>query len=248
MFRYLKIIIKKIVNICLVFIFLPVDYFKFIKQNDNRFVLKLINFFPCLKDKTSFTGFEPHYTYHPAWAARVVAKLKPEYHVDISSTLNFCTIVSAFCKVRFFDFRPANLKLDNLEIGRADLTSLDFDDNSLNSLSCMHVVEHIGLGRYGDPIDPQGDLKAISELSRVVSYGGSLLFVVPIGIKKLAFNAHRIYSYSQVLSYFPGFSLKEFVLIPDDAVENGLVYNAPEEMVNKQKWGCGCFWFVKDIK
>lgn len=245
MFKYIKIIIKKIINIFLVFIFLPIDYIKFIKLNDGRFNLKLLNFFPCLEDKTRLTGFEPHYIYHPAWAARVVAKLKPECHIDISSTLNFCTTVSAFCKVKFFDFRPANIILDNLEVSRADLTCLVFKDNSVDSLSCMHVVEHIGLGRYGDPIDPKGDLNAISELNRVISHGGSLLFVVPVGIKKIAFNAHRIYSYKQVLSYFPNFILKEFVLIPDNALEKGIIYNATEELVDKQKWGCGCFWLIK---
>lgn len=245
MFRYIKIIINKILNVLKVYVFLLSDLIVFKINNDHRFQLKWKDYYPCLHDKTSNTDFEPHYTYHPAWAARVLAELKPEFHVDISSTLSFCTIASAFCKIKFFDFRPASIYLDNLEIGRADLTKLHFDDNSIKSLSCMHVVEHIGLGRYGDLVDPQGDVKAINELTRVLAFGGSLLFVVPVGMQKLAFNAHRIYSYSQVISYFPNLSLKQFVLIPDEATKTGIVYNASEEIVNRQKWGCGCFWFVK---
>ncbi|NDC42314.1 MAG: DUF268 domain-containing protein, partial [Chitinophagia bacterium] len=56
---------------------------------------------------------------------------------------------------------------------------LPFESDSIPSLSCMHTIEHVGLGRYGDQLDPQGDLKAIAELKRVVQPGGDLLFVTP---------------------------------------------------------------------
>jgi hypothetical protein len=115
-------------------------------------------------------------------AARIINELKPDIHYDISSSLYFCSIVSAFNKVKFYDFRPANLQLTNLTAESSNLLSLPFEANSISSLSCMHVVEHIGLGRYGDALDPDGDLKAISELKRVLGNEGSLLyFVVPIG-------------------------------------------------------------------
>ena len=52
----------------------------------------------------------------------------------------------------------------------------------------MHVIEHIGLGRYGDEMDPDGDLKAIDELKRVLSRKGDLLFVVPVGKPKIMYN------------------------------------------------------------
>ena len=76
--------------------------------------------------------------------------------------------------------------------GYADLANLPFEINSVQSLSCMHTVEHVGLGRYGDPIDPDGDLKAIKEIKRVLAVNGNLLFVVPIGKPKIVYNAHRI--------------------------------------------------------
>ena len=112
----------------------------------------------------------------------------------------------------------------------------------------MHVVEHVGLGRYGDPIDPEGDLKAIAELIRVLAKGGNLLFVVPIGKPKLMFNAHRIYSYSQIVSYFEELELVEFSLIPDSIETGGFIHNATQEMADSQIYGCGCFWFRKPAK
>ena len=201
--------------------------------------------YPCLCDNTGSTGFDRHYIYHPAWAARILALNKPESHVDISSTLHFCSIVSAFIPTKFYDYRPANLELGNLSSEAADLLALPFADAALPSLSCMHVVEHIGLGRYGDNLDPDGDLKAISELKRVLAVEGSLLFVVPVGQPVIMFNAHRIYSYDQILSYFTGFELKEFALIPDNPEEGGLIRNASKESAAKQTYACGCFWFVK---
>ena len=109
----------------------------------------------------------------------------------------------------------------------------------------MHVIEHIGLGRYGDSIDPDGDIKAINELIRVLAPAGNLLIVVPIGISKIMFNAHRIYDHNEFIKLFVGLNLKEFTLIPDKAVDGGLVLNPDKELMDKQTYGCGCFWFTK---
>jgi len=211
-----------------------------------RFTVNWKDRYPCLTDKTSETSFDRHYIYHPAWAARILAQTKPSCHVDISSSLHFCSIVSAFIPVRFYDYRPAVLGLGNLEAEHADLLSLPFPDCSIKSLSCMHVIEHVGLGRYGDPLDPDGDLKAIAELKRVLALGGDLLFVVPVGKPaRVMYNAHRIYQYEQILDYFNKMELKEFALIPDAASEGGLVRNAQKQQADQQKYGCGCFWFRK---
>lgn len=200
---------------------------------------------PLLQDKTSTTPFEPHYTYHPAWAARILVERGVKEHVDIASTLQFCAIVSAFIPIRFYDYRPAKLMLGNLTSDRADLTNLAFETDSINSLSCMHTIEHIGLGRYGDPIDFLGDKKAAAELSRVLAPGGTFIFVAPVGKPKIVFNAHRIYSYQQVLDLFPDLDVLEFSLVPDDFKQFGLIRNADPELVAKQSWGCGCFVFTK---
>ena len=223
------------------------EFKKFKSLNDNsepkRFNVEWEEIYPRLDDNTPNTGFDAHYVYHPAWAARILAVIKPEYHIDISSTLHFSTLVSAFIPVRFYDYRPPVLHLNNLTCDFIDLNVLPFETDSVNTLSCMHTIEHIGLGRYGDALDATGDLKAIKELKRVVKPGGSMLFVVPVGKPKLMFNAHRIYGYSQIIEYFSGFTLKDFSLVTD---KNEFITNAPSELADAQKYGCGCFWFVKN--
>ncbi len=214
-------------------------------KSESRFSAKSYSLNPQLNDNTKNTGFEPHYLYHPAWAARVLATIQPEKHIDISSTINFCAVISAFFPVEFYDYRPANIKLSNLITGQQDLTKLSFESGSIQSLSCMHTLEHIGLGRYGDPIDYDGDLKAIAELKRVVAPNGNLLIVVPVGKPKIEYNAHRIYAYHQICEYFKPLKLVEFSLVPDDYEAHGLVINATENDADAQAWGCGCFWFRK---
>lgn len=219
--------------------------FKILAAKDNRFPIRFADWLPCCNDNTGALPFDTHYTYHPAWAARIIAKTKPTRHIDVSSILSFSTVVSAFVPVEFYDFRPAGVMLPNFLSGKADLTRLPFADDSIESLSCMHVVEHIGLGRYGDPLNPDGDLMAVRELRRVTAPGGQVLFVVPVGRSRIQFNGHRIYSYGQIMNYFPDFNLQEFMLVPDEAHEEGIINNATELQADAQSYGCGCFWFVK---
>ena len=217
------------------------DLFQQLNLN-GRFTVDRKDFYPCLNDHTVQTDFDAHYIYHPAWAARIIRDINPDLHVDISSTLHFCSILSAFIKTAFYDFRPADLQLSNLTSLHADLTRLHFENDSLSSLSCMHTLEHIGLGRYGDAIDPDGDLKAINELKRVCAKNGTLLIVVPVGIKKIMFNAHRIYDPTEFRDYFVGFTLERFSLVTD---ERTFIEDASFELAATQQYGCGCYWFKK---
>jgi SAM-dependent methyltransferase len=238
----IKKIFKKALNISEA-LFIISDIRKFTKNNDERFKIKIKNLMPRLNDKTSETNFDLHYIFHPAWAARIIAKTKPEKHIDISSTLHFSTLLSAFVPTEFYDYRPANITLDNFTSNEADLNNLHFPSGSIASLSCMHTIEHIGLGRYGDKIDPRGDLRAIEELKRVLAKAGTLLFVVPVGRPRIVFNAHRIYSYEQILSYFSDLELKEFTLISEK--NKKMIINADPSLVKEENYGCGCFWFTK---
>lgn len=238
----MKKTIKKIINLLLS----PLIFFDWIKfsKNNNRFKCSYLDFYPQIKDKTIKTGFDRHYVYHTSWAARKVKEINPEKHIDISSSLYFSGIVSAFVLVEFYDYRPADLHLSNLKSKEGNLMNLPFEDNSISSLSCMHTVEHIGLGRYGDPIDPEGDLKAIVELKRVLAKDGNLLFVTPIGKEpKIEFNAHRIYTYEQIMDYFRELKLVEFSLIPEK--EWGIIIDSNPELTKKENYACGCFWFKK---
>ena len=213
-----------------------------------RFALRWADRWVHLRDATSTTAFDRHYIFHTAWAARVLADTRPEQHVDIGSSLYFVTSVSAFVPTTFIDFRRADLGLSGLDSRSGTLLALPFTDNSVESISCMHVVEHVGLGRYGDALDYDGDLKAMAELTRVVAPGGHLLLVVPVGGEpRIQFNAHRIYSHQQILAMAPGLELKEFALIPDDGAAEGLVRNAPAELAARQRYGCGCYLLHKPV-
>lgn len=229
--------------------FVLTDFFAFrSKDHHPRFKLKLGDIYPQLKDKTVKTNFDRHYIYHTAWAIRKAKEINPEKHVDISSTLYFSSTLSAFIPVDFYDYRPANLSLPGLQSLQANLLALPFESASIASLSCMHTIEHVGLGRYGDPLDSDGDLKAIRELTRVLRPGGSLLFVTPIGHEaKIEFNAHRIYTYDMVKEYFSGLTLKEFSLIPEHEESGGIIVNADPALVAKEQYACGCFWFIKSL-
>jgi hypothetical protein len=108
----------------------------------------------------------------------------------------------------------------------------------------MHVIEHIGLERYGDPFDPEGDLKAIAELKRVLAVDGCLLFVVPLGEKSIIqYNAHRIYTFQQILKYFADMELLNFSYINDAG--QYLDNSTPQDVIG-QVYGCGCFCFKKN--
>ncbi len=248
MYNFLRFVKRSLskVKFTLTFPLILKSYLSFRKMDKKkRFSIPFGSVMPVLFENIPFTRFDTHYIYHTAWAARKVKEIGATEHVDISSSLYFSSIVSAFVPVKFYDFRPAKLNLSNLDSASANLSKLHFENNSITSLSCMHTVEHVGLGRYGDPIDPEGDVQAAHELQRVVARGGSLLFVVPIGKPRIQFNAHRIYSYQMIMEMFPELTLKEFSLIPDNALQHGMIYNATEAQSDAQVYGCGCFWFVK---
>jgi len=223
------------------------EYKKFKKLSTNRFALRWSQRLPVLNQKQAAFGYDRHYLFHIAWASRKLASIRPQRHIDISSQIYFIASVSAFIPVKYYEFKAIDAKLDNLSFGSADLVNLPFKDKSIASLSCMHVVEHVGLGRYGDPLDYDGDLKAIFQLQRVLAVGGNLLFVVPIsGLPRIEYNAHRIFSYQQITNAFGELRLKEFALIPDKHDDGDILFNATKEMADAQCHGCGCFWFVRD--
>lgn len=199
---------------------------------------------PRLNDRTAHLPFDAHYVYHTAWAARVLASTRPERHVDISSLTYFSTLCSAFLPIEFYDYRPAGIVLSNLTCGAEDLCALSFSDRSLSSVSCMHTIEHIGLGRYGDPLDARGDLRALSELQRVLAPGGSLLVVVPVGQPRVQYNAHRIYDPQVIEESLPDLKLRSWSMLPDDSAA-GLVENPSRHIALNQRYACGCFHFVR---
>jgi len=197
---------------------------------------------PCLGDWSTHTPFEAHYFYQGAWLARRISAAKIERHVDIGSSVLTISVLSAYVATTFVDFRPLKVSLPGLTSIAGNILNLPFSDDSVASLSCLHVIEHIGLGRYGDPIDPQGSVKAALELQRIVSTGGKLFLSVPIGRERVCFNAHRVHAAATVLQLFSQMKLLEFSFV-DDA---GQYHDTAEigDSINLD-YGCGLFLFEK---
>lgn len=211
---------------------------------DGRFNVNAADCIPCLNDGPEGEGHSycPVYLYHTYWGARVLAQSCPAKHIDFGGLVYFTGIASALVPdFRFYDIRPIKIPLPGISTGAADFTKLPFETGSLNSVSSMHCLEHIGLGRYGDTLDVTGDLKAAFELHRVAEKGGQLLLVVPVGRPRVVFNAHRIYSYEQVIDMFSGFYLKEFTLVDPPQY----LPHADPAIVKNLTEGAGCFWMIK---
>lgn len=206
--------------------------------------LRLRDSYPQLHDRTAATPFDPHYFYVSGWAMRRVVASRPARHVDVGSHNLFANLLSAVVPVTFLDYRPLNAKLAGLECVGGTILDLPFADNSVESLSCLHVAEHIGLGRYGDPLDPQGTEKAARELARVLAKGGNLFFAVPVGRSRTCFNAHRIYAAQAVREFFAPLELVEFSGVHDDG---RFVEHVELAEFENSEYACGNFRFRKPL-
>lgn len=200
--------------------------------------------YPCLGDDTPTTGFDAHYFFQEAWASRMLAAEKPSDHVDVGSRLSFVATISAFIPVRFVDIRPMVAELSGCTVISGSILSLPFPDKSVNSISCLHVIEHIGLGRYGDPLDPEGSRKAALELERVMAPGGTLLLSTPVGRPRTMFNAHRIHSPAQVRAMFPNLELVEY-----GGVDDRGRFTSPRSFdeLDDCFYACGFFKFIRPM-
>jgi hypothetical protein len=204
--------------------------------------IRFLDTWPQFGDRFETHGLDFHYYYLHAWAIRTIVAARPESHVDIGSHLHLSSSLSAFFPTTFIDFRRLDVRVPGLTCIRGNLLDLEFPSDSVPSLSCLHVAEHVGLGRYGDPIDPLGTRRACVELARVLSPGGRLYFALPIGRPRLCFNAHRVHGSSQILDYFSGLRLVEYAGV-DDAGQ--YVDRRRYDELDGCEYGCGMFVFEK---
>lgn len=135
------------------------------------------------------------------WAARQVIEIRPERHLDVGSRIDgFVAHVLTFATVDVVDIRPLDSFVTGLTFVRADGRTLEeIPNDSYDLVSSLHAIEHFGLGRYGDDIDPEGHLKAIDAFMRVLRPGGHLLLAFPAGNNEVLFNAQRILNCEQVI-------------------------------------------------
>lgn len=81
-----------------------------------------------------------------------------------------------------------------------DATKLE----NIESISSLCALEHFGLGRYGDDINPEGCFEAFNSIQRVLAPGGRAYIAVPIGKEHVEFDAHRIFYASTIVNSFSG--------------------------------------------
>lgn len=177
--------------------------------------------YPCLTDRTGSNPIDSTYFFQDTWAAGKIFKLKPQHHYDIGSSLITVGILSQFVPTTMVDIRDVNVSLKNLFFKQGSILDLPFEDNSIESISSLCVVEHIGLGRYGDQIDSWGSEKAIKELKRVLINGGDLLFSVPVDREcRIYFNAHRSFTREYLLELFKDLKLVEEKYIYEKEIQD----------------------------
>lgn len=176
--------------------------------------IRWIDLYPCLYDRCPTTPLDLNYFLQDTWAARKIFEARPKFHVDIGSTALLVGILAQFTRVCSVDIRPLNVEVPGLEVRPGSIVALPFEDGSLESVSSLCVIEHIGLGRYGDPLDPRGTDRAAEELQRVLSPGGNLYISVPISRRpRVFFNAHRSFRHEDILAKFSTLALREAVFI-----------------------------------
>src|SRR3989339_598283 len=213
-------------------------YFK--KRYQGSYPLKVL---PVFFEKTAFSPFDPHYTYQAYWVASQLIKNKTKDnipHIDISSNVAFISQLCAVTEVIQVEYRPSQLRLSSYHKIAGDILNLPFSDKSVPSLSCLHVVEHIGLGRYGDVVDVDGCWKALSELERILAFGGKLYLSVPIGKPVVFFNGCYVFCAMDIVRAFADMDLVNFAYVNDDAV---FVESGKPEDTNDLKYGLGLFIF-----
>jgi SAM-dependent methyltransferase len=214
-------------------------YYRYYRQNSNgNFRLSFGFLYPCLRDRTSVTPIEPTYFFQDAWAANKIFQIKPAHHYDVGSSVKTMSIIAQFVPATMVDIRPVNLHISNLFFVEGSIVALPFEDGSIECLSSLCVVEHIGLGRYGDPLDPWGSEKAAKELVRVLKKGGNLLVSMPVDVEcRIYFNAHRAFTREYILHLF-----KDLVLIEELYIYGRALFDS----YNMSKgFGTGLFHFKR---
>lgn len=189
-----------------------------------------------------------HYYHQDLYVAQRVFRANPQRHLDVGSRIDgFVAHVASFREVEILDIRPLESKSKNIKFLQLDLMNPIAEDQATDSLSCLHTLEHFGLGRYGDPIDPEGHLKGFRNLISTVKPGGHFYLSFPIGsVERVEFNAHRVFHPASPLSWAGAeeLELTEFAFVDDDGDlhENAGIEDAIESDL---KYGCGIYTFKK---
>jgi len=220
---------------------------KLSKQTSNA-AFPISKFYPCLADRFASSGSaDRHYFHQDLLVAGRIFMNNPQTHYDVGSRVDgFVAHIASFRKIYALDIRPLQSKLRNIIFEQQDfMASLkDSLKECTDSLSCLHTVEHFGLGRYGDTVDCDGYLKGLENLYGMLKLNGKLYFSVPIGKQRIEFNAHRVFSVKYLLELFNGkYQIDHFSYVDDigDLYENAELTQTNIENNFNCNYGCGVF-------
>lgn len=203
---------------------------------------------PIINEKFEDAGIIQNYFWQDLWAAKLIFNNRPKVHYDIGSRLDgfIAHILAMNIPVKMIDIRPFPLEIDGLETIVDDATYLsEFEDNSIKSLSALCSLEHFGLGRYGDPIDPEACFKCFSAIQRKLKQGGHLYLSVPVGRERLEFNAHRVFYAGTIVDQFSSLGLEEYSCVSQGDIEYHVDIHKYDNDAHNGEWRYGLFHFVK---
>lgn len=233
---------------------LPYFFKTFIKLRNQNSKLKNFKFgkiYPILNERFSEGGIvNGHYFHQDLLVAQKIFMNNPIRHIDVGSRIDgFVAHVATFREIEIFDIRPIKNYVNNIKFKQADLMCSSPNlFNICDSISSLHAIEHFGLGRYGDPVDINGHLKAIENISNMLKVGGKFYFSVPIGSQRIEFNAHRVFSIENLLNILSSkFSVDNFSYVDDDGDLHSNVTLTNEKIKQNCNciYGCGIFELTK---
>lgn len=219
------------------------------RLSKHTFQFGQLNPYPHEKQQQSGTA-KGHYFHQDLLVARRIFERNPVKHVDIGSRVDgFVAHVAAYRPIEVLDIRPMASKVYNIHFKQADLMSPPPEMTAYcDSLSCLHAIEHFGLGRYGDPIDFEGHLKGLNSLHTILQSGGTLYLSCPIGPQRIEFNAHRVFAVKYLLEQLENrFRLLSFSFVDDlgDLHENVQISDRLLADNGGCHYGCGIFELEK---
>ncbi len=195
------------------------------RDDRSRFRTALDNSFawgremPMLEEWAASSGSLGAYFHQDLRVASWIHQAGPRRHIDVGSRIDgFIGHLAVFREVEVLDIRPQPHVIPHIVFRQLDLMEELPPEwtGCTDSLSCLHTIEHFGLGRYGDGIDPEGHLKGLEQLKRMVEPGGIFYLSTPIGPQRVEFNAHRIFGAPTVLDWFrDGWTIERFAYLDD---------------------------------
>ena len=203
---------------------------------------------PVIKDKYAMAGTINNYFWQDLWAARLIHKSGEKNHFDIGSRIDgfIAHLLSMNINVTLIDIREFPGRVENLHTIVDDATTLkQIKNDSIDSMSALCSLEHFGLGRYGDPIDPEACFRCFREIQKKIKKGGHLYLSLPVGKERLEFNAHRVFFANTIVEEFQEMNLVEFSCTAHGQIEYNVCLHKYDEDNHNGNYRYGLFHFQK---